>query len=91
MDELHTLLQFMVFSTRFFSPKIFKSDMCQKISLSIRTSLFGHVQHDWIVQMDLVILTGKVIDKMIVNSGPFDCINFILKLKSFFGFFLIIK
>jgi hypothetical protein len=41
--------------------------------------------------MDLVILTGKVIDKMIVNSGPFDCINFILKLKSFFGFFLIIK
>jgi hypothetical protein len=35
--------------------------------------------------MDLVILIGKVIDKMTVDSGPFDCVNFILKFKSFFG------
>jgi NADH:ubiquinone oxidoreductase subunit B-like Fe-S oxidoreductase len=69
---LHTLLQFMGFSTRFFNKKIVKSDMCQKNSASISTSRFGHVQHNWIVHMDLVILTGKVIDKMIVDSGPFD-------------------
>ncbi len=72
MDELHTLLQFMVFPTRFFSQKILKNDMCQKVSLSIWTSCFGHVQGDWIVQLDLVILTGKLIDKLIVDNGPFD-------------------
>jgi hypothetical protein len=36
--------------------------------------------------MDLVILTSKVIDKMTIDSGPFDWVNFIHKLKSFFGF-----
>jgi hypothetical protein len=75
----------MVFLTRFFGQNIFKSDMCQKIPLSIWTSRFDHVQRDWAIQMDLVILTGKVIDKMTVGSGPFNWVNFITKLKSFFG------
>jgi hypothetical protein len=41
-----TLLQFMVFSTRFFNQKISKNDKCKKTTLSIWTNRFVHVQRD---------------------------------------------
>jgi hypothetical protein len=46
MNFIHALLQFMVFSIRFSSKKIAKSDMHKKTTLSIWTSCFGHVLHD---------------------------------------------
>jgi hypothetical protein len=52
----------------------------KKTTLSIWTSHFVHVQHNWVVKLNLVILTSRVINKMIdyltnyltMNSGPFD-------------------
>jgi hypothetical protein len=37
---------------------------------------FVHVQHDWVVKLNLVILTSGVVNKMtnylIMDNGPFD-------------------
>ncbi len=63
---LFSLLQFMVFSTRFFNQKIFKSDKHQKPTLSIKTNHFGHVLCDWAIKLNLDILTSKVIHKILI-------------------------
>ncbi len=45
MNSIHYYNSWFFF-TRLFSQKILKNDMCQKITLSIWTSRFGHVQRD---------------------------------------------
>jgi hypothetical protein len=39
--------------------------MVKKTTLSIWTNHFLYVQHDWVVKLDLVILTSKMTNKMI--------------------------
>jgi hypothetical protein len=61
-------LQFVVFSTGFSNKKYPKMISVKKITLSIWTSRFVHVQWNWVVKLDLVILTSRMINKMINYS-----------------------
>ncbi len=62
---MDTLLQFMVVFNGFSNKKYPKMIGIKKITTSIWTSHFDHVQHDWAIKLDLVILTSKMINKMI--------------------------
>jgi hypothetical protein len=55
-----TLLQCMTFSIRFSSQKIPKMIGIKMITLSIWTS-----QHDWVINLDLIILIIRVTDYLI--------------------------
>jgi hypothetical protein len=58
--QMDTLLQFMVVFNGFFNKKIPKNDRHKKITMSIWTNHFDHVQHNWASKLYLVILTNKM-------------------------------
>jgi hypothetical protein len=62
--QMDTPLQFMVVFNGFSNKKHPKMIGIKKTTMSIWTSHFDHVQHDWAIKLDLVILTSKMTNKM---------------------------
>jgi hypothetical protein len=52
--QMDTLLQFMVVFNGFFNKKLPKNDRHKKTTMSIWTSHFDHVQHNWATNWTLL-------------------------------------